>query len=344
MEFTKSYILIDTTHIVQKQYFFDDLPKAKCSFIEHILYDNNILKQYDISNVEKNNNKYQLYQVIHTENFVLPLIQYVYNSKSMTFNEKKMEDDDRYDFKETSVCHNLKSSEPEKSQIIPQDVLQWADEILKEHAENPITTLEYNKLKQFGVSDNATDIDDANENKSVISNTYVMSEHDNDEDNIYNISVSDNIKSDENDETNKIKQKYDDVKKLWQTKIDRLNQQKEICKKIQENAADIHCNVALAKTDERYEKEKLEERKRKFESDKKSYRMIKADLNTGKIHEIPPIFNEIYTVLKTLEENNELDKEDDFDKFMQLYKKLIPTPADELLKIGKATDPYGIFS
>lgn len=70
------------------------------------------------------------------------------------------------------------------------------------------------------------------------------------------------------------------------------------------------------------EKDKQNEKLNIFNSDKESYKMIKEDLASGKISEVPELFSQKYEVFEVMEEEGVLGADNEFDVFIELFEEV----------------------
>lgn len=87
--------------------------------------------------------------------------------------------------------------------------------------------------------------------------------------------------------------------------------------------------INVKKQEERRKKEKEEERHRVFNSDINTYKLIKADIESGKLAGVPDIFVNKYKVLEVMEDEGVLNNSDNYDIFVDLYDNIDEIILDE---------------
>lgn len=274
MEFTKTYLLVNTNSVIQQQYQYDTLVEATKGFHDHIMYDINLLRNFGVRDTDKIYTNYVIYKCICSQSIFTPIVQYKFEKSKNSF-----------------VKTQLSVLEPAPIEV-PQVAIDWADELITKH-KNGLDDLEYNKTEL------ADDLDIAD-----------------------------------------IETKIKKIEELREHQLKDLKQAEHEHKQLQEEVADEICDINLAKTREKYEKEKLEDQKSRFVNDVKIYRTMKEEIATNKLVEkdISPLFMDTFNTLKTLDEMNiDLDTPEAFDEFIDQYKEIHHPDDDEY-------DAYGIFS
>ena len=96
----------------------------------------------------------------------------------------------------------------------------------------------------------------------------------------------------------------------------------------QKNLSNYCDNLNDEKRTMRINKEKEEEKKRIFDSDKRVYDKLKLDIQKNKIDEskIPELFSMKYPIFKFMDENNLLNNDDDYETYLCFYDEIYPPP------------------
>lgn len=112
------------------------------------------------------------------------------------------------------------------------------------------------------------------------------------------------------------------VEKSTDQPIERQEESPEKPKEIPEKPKESP--IELQKKDKQNEKLNI------FNSDKESYKMIKEDLASGKISEVPELFSQKYEVFEVMEEEGVLGADNEFDVFIELFEEVKDdAPSDE---------------
>lgn len=158
-----------------------------------------------------------------------------------------------------------------------------------------------------------------------------------------NIQTNDEL-SDDSSLTEKLEQLQQEIRNSQKRKEDKLNYISSLVEKNDEDkdilAEKLGEEFAFKKT-EKYEKEKFEQRQKKFIADKNSYLKIKDDIekNCFDVKNIPSFFINIFQTLSNMEKNNELNSSDAYDKFIKSYTALITSKEG----MKEEDDSYGII-
>lgn len=130
------------------------------------------------------------------------------------------------------------------------------------------------------------------------------------------------------------------MKHLRDEKIMSLEEHKEATKAVQTQVINDMFNNETHKKEIKYKEETLEFKKKKFETDKETYKKIKNDIENEIFDEerIPSFFSTSYQTLKEMDNENTIDASDAFDIFTTKYSQIIKKIKD----IKVEDDPYGI--
>ncbi len=135
----------------------------------------------------------------------------------------------------------------------------------------------------------------------------------------------------------------DNLKKIKEKEEKRLNKIKDEYDDDMNNFSKYNWDLNDQKRFRRKEKEREEERRRIFESDKRVYAMIKQDIadEDKKIDEdnIPGLFSAKYPIFKLMDEEGLIDQDDEYDIYLELYNDLYPKK-EELEYEEKQNDEY----
>lgn len=142
-------------------------------------------------------------------------------------------------------------------------------------------------------------------------------------------------------ELNDFKKKIDALKNEHRQKVKHIKHMEKKVSKRKNNLAEEICELTTDVKQEKYEKEKLEKHKKKFEADRIAYNRIKKDIGDNKILEskLPPFYINIYNILKQMDLNGELETDKAFEIFMTEYKKFVESQEN----IKEEDDTYGIL-
>jgi len=108
----------------------------------------------------------------------------------------------------------------------------------------------------------------------------------------------------------------------------RTQDQLNILKKTAEEKQETYSNCANQLGDIKRilvrNKEREEERRKKFSANLDAYHRIKADIDSGKFTEdrIPDLFINEYPIYKFMDQNNLLDNENDYNVFINIYNQM----------------------
>jgi len=121
-----------------------------------------------------------------------------------------------------------------------------------------------------------------------------------------------------------LKHKIDELyefKKIEQEKLDNLT---KINQKHQENFTNFCNKIGNKKRKLKKNIEKENEKRNKFEANKEAYKKIKQDIADNKLveNDISILFKNEYPLYKFMDNNNLLDKPDEFNIYSNIYDKL----------------------
>lgn len=106
------------------------------------------------------------------------------------------------------------------------------------------------------------------------------------------------------------------------------------------DVAEVCCVVSLEKKNKYLEEETEKQNERKFEADKKTYELIKNDIEKGlrDISKLPSFFMKTYDILKIMDDEGTLSVPNAYDIFMKKYKDCDKEYNDI------CDDRYGLFA
>ncbi len=141
-----------------------------------------------------------------------------------------------------------------------------------------------------------------------------------------NVNISDIEDVDPENLKKHIKQ-LEELKKQEQEKLDNM---KDKLEEDIDNFSKYFDNLNDKKRFLRKDKDKEKERKRIFESDKRTYSLIKTDILDGKLdkNNVPTLFTSKYPIFEFMDDNNLLDTDDDYLTYLKLYNDLYPEEAN----------------
>ena len=254
-----------------------------------------------------------------TENYIDDLIDSIKNSVDKLSNKNNVF------YKRSTKQSNIKTNNNEKIKL--KDFFEETQNTLKN-----INNINLNKKSVIPDKNNKEDelsleSIETNDNNNVGNNSEISPEKTpfntvitkvNNYNNNINID-SDDLKNIDADDLKKQIEYLQKLKLEEQNKIDNL-------KKDQEKELDNFSNFNDKLNDDKRfflrEKERYEERKRKFEADKTVYKRINNDLQEGKIEDVPILFKEEYPLFQFMWEKNLLNIDGDFELYMNLYNSL----------------------
>lgn len=122
------------------------------------------------------------------------------------------------------------------------------------------------------------------------------------------------IIKDEIEKLESFKQKQEDV--LLKIKDKHINEK--------ESLINYECEINAKKMMDRINLEKEKERRNIYQSDKKSYHLIKKHIMDGLIDEenISPFFKQKYPIFKFMDQNGDIDCENDYELYTELFSDL----------------------
>lgn len=133
--------------------------------------------------------------------------------------------------------------------------------------------------------------------------------------------------NDSNIDINKLKKELDDLTKMQNSKIQKLNIMKEKLDADKKEYSNQFNTVNDERRFWRRDKEREEERKRVFTTDKHVYRMLKSEIEM-EIRDkdnIPELFANKYPIFAALDEEKQLDLDGDYDLYVELYNEFYPS-------------------
>jgi hypothetical protein len=132
----------------------------------------------------------------------------------------------------------------------------------------------------------------------------------------------------------------DQIKKLQEIKDEKekeILELKEVHNEQKEALTDYVCDLRADQMKMRLAKEKEDEHRRIFKSQKDfTYPRIKADFESGSINESHPFMHE-YTIYKFMDDNKLLDAEDNYEVYQELKHKMFPPEennTDEVVEVN----------
>lgn len=135
------------------------------------------------------------------------------------------------------------------------------------------------------------------------------------------------------------------IKLLEQEKKDALKdleKEKAEHEKQQKNAVEYNSKMNELRRDVFKEKEKEEERQNIYRAGKTTYRRISADLEEGKIDDVPIMFKDKYYIYQFMDENDILDEDNEYETFITVFNRMYPPKEDKYSKFKKGYVPHNI--
>jgi len=128
-----------------------------------------------------------------------------------------------------------------------------------------------------------------------------------------------------------LKQTMDSLQKLKKQEIEKLDELKKTVENDMENFSELYNDHNNKKRDLRKTKEKEKENRNKFDANKEAYVRMKNHIVEGKLEEskISELFSKEYPIFKFLDQQNLLDKEDNYITYMNLYNEMYPNDPDK---------------
>ena len=126
----------------------------------------------------------------------------------------------------------------------------------------------------------------------------------------------------------------EEIRKLENMIIDEEEKLEEIQEKHNKNLEEYSDYISKLNDEKRKirnEKEREEERRRMFESDKNTYLTFKQEIREGKREEsnIPDLFLARYQIYEFMDEKNLLDTVDEYELYVSFYDELYPKKVEE---------------
>jgi hypothetical protein len=155
--------------------------------------------------------------------------------------------------------------------------------------------------------------------------------------------IDDTNDTDENnmdpDLLRKCKEQLDRLREIQMKKNEELKQITEQHQKELEQVAEVCSVVSLEKKNKYLEDETKKQNERKFEADKKTYELIKKDIEKKicDVSKLPPFFMKTYDILKIMDDDGTLYDPNAYDIFMKKYKECDKEYNDT------CDDRYGLF-
>lgn len=363
------YILVNTCETIQNQFISQNLQYVEREFFGRITHDLDVLRSYGVSDFNKVYDNYTIYKVTRSPQTHFFQIVETYKFEITTNKFKCV----------NQIQHINTPTKIESS--VASTALAHADAILSKKTEDvqlfDITCKKQtNSTVDFDINEDVSDKKgkklSSKNDVSLVDDPFGDEEYEDededDEDDEYEEEDDDELvddvdddpdvvpysedtdtdtdTEDENDDTSElktVKEKIKQLQELQAVKKARIEEFEKKRDKAREKLADEMCEVSLAKKKEQYEKEKLEESKRKFAVDRNVYEKIKEDVLSGKLDEnnITPFFINTYKVLREMDTNNTLQDPDAFNIFMKSYADLVNKLKDT---IKEEDEPYGIFN
>ena len=129
----------------------------------------------------------------------------------------------------------------------------------------------------------------------------------------------------------KIKEHIDQLEKIKTEHEEKfLDVKNKHCDEM-ENMVDYECEINAKKMVERINKDKEEQDINKYFNDKESYYRMKNDIELGFLKEenISPLFRQKYPIYKIMDENGDLDTDNEYQLFCDLYEELYPNQIEK---------------
>lgn len=188
------------------------------------------------------------------------------------------------------------------------------------------------------------------------SNCHEMNDSENEKNDTSDDNESDNDKSDKESETNKdpdieniedvddnvlidIKKQIDEMKQRRDERIKQMKEAEKQREELRPKVAEMLSDVSAKMKDHFREQQKIDDFIRKFNTDRETYYKIKLE-NLTSLDQLPPFFVNTYIIMKNMDSQGELNKQDAFSKFFNNYVKYIEKNYDT---IKEENDPYGII-
>ena len=114
------------------------------------------------------------------------------------------------------------------------------------------------------------------------------------------------------------------AKKIEEENVNNIKESYE--KKIEEFSQSFN-KLNNEKRQKNIQKHREEESKRIFQSDKDVYKKIRTNIKEGKFNEdkIPELFNKKYPIFKFMDENELLDKDDEYSLYLSFFEEIYPS-------------------
>ncbi|QKF94084.1 hypothetical protein QKU48_gp0626 [Fadolivirus algeromassiliense] len=149
------------------------------------------------------------------------------------------------------------------------------------------------------------------------------------------LNIIDDLNQD-NIDINKLNKTMEELKKIKEAEKKKLEDLKKITNDDLFNFSEYCSDLGDRKRTLRREKEREEEKRNRYEANKSAYRKIKSDIECGKINEekISELFVKEYPIYKFMDQQNLLDKEDEYTTYVKLYNEMYPEINKETVKEG----------
>ena len=164
----------------------------------------------------------------------------------------------------------------------------------------------------------------------------IVTEDNDDDDTLTSIPDMDNIEDIDLDELDeqKLKRQMDALIKLREDELNNIEKLKDLHEEDMQNFTDYHNNLGDKRRTYNRDKDRMNEKRKEFDSDITTYSRIKDHIVQGSLSEdaVPILFADKYPVFKFMEENQLLNKDDSFVVFTELFDKMYDTPQDTAAK------------
>jgi hypothetical protein len=145
---------------------------------------------------------------------------------------------------------------------------------------------------------------------------------------------------DESELIQNCKKRMEQLQELKRKKKEELEQIDEKYKEEQKEVADVCSVISLEKRNKKLDEENEKQNRNKFECDRKTYKLIKKDMECDKLDldNLPSFFIKQYEIFTTMDNDGTIDNENAYDIFIKKYKEC------DIGNEENIVDKYGIFN
>jgi hypothetical protein len=302
------FILLNNNKTINTQYTSYDLDQILRFYLSVIKYEFNLIKMHQSANFNPVNIDLSHLKIVEVDEYIL---DFIINTYSLDVNKLSI-----------MKTHNGKCYTLEINDEIQYEI----NDICK------VTQLVQPVCKPKRLSDM---INNTTNNNNVRTTRIIPTVNNNEESSISDISsvcIQSDVSSVECDVDD------DELQEFYQTMVRESKEQdekikflKEELEEDEENYADYRYELNSKLNDIKYDKEKQEDMKSRFESEKNfTYVNIRNDVESGKllIENIPSMFAKQYPVYKFMDNRDLLNDDHAYDIYQDLYKSMYDEDSD----------------